>query len=182
MPSAKDQSLKLMRLLDTGTYHFVEETKTEYLDECVILSHQWVGGETTMQAYDEFLKAASARLQVVVNQNFVQMDDKAAIAQFSAETAHIDQKLRSGIAKILKFCFIARANGYQYAWVDTCCINKKDRRLEDKAINSMWDYYSRCAHCFVYFKNVTIQGLGRDEIGRELQKSGGLLEVSLLDH
>jgi hypothetical protein len=33
---------------------------------------------------------------------------------------------KKGYSKIRGFCDEARSQGFDYAWVDTCCINKKD--------------------------------------------------------
>ena len=56
---------------------------------------------------------------------------------------------RDGFDKINYLCWQARAHGLQYAWVDTCCINKNSSSELVEAINSMWSYYMNCSVCYV---------------------------------
>jgi ankyrin repeat protein len=49
----------------------------------------------------------------------------------------------------------ANAAGYEYFWIDTCCINKqKDAELV-YAIRSMWRWYEKAAVCFVYLPDLS---------------------------
>ncbi|KAI0643998.1 heterokaryon incompatibility protein-domain-containing protein, partial [Trametes meyenii] len=62
---------------------------------------------------------------------------------------------RFGISdKILKCCAFARANGYRYLWVDTCCIDKTSSAELTEAINSMAEWYTRAAVCYAYLHDV----------------------------
>jgi hypothetical protein len=47
---------------------------------------------------------------------------------------------KSGFKKILKFCSPAKARGFTYGWVDTCCIDKRSSAELSEAINSMYRY------------------------------------------
>ncbi|KIM52946.1 hypothetical protein SCLCIDRAFT_32280 [Scleroderma citrinum Foug A] len=42
---------------------------------------------------------------------------------------------------ILQSCEQARANGYEWLWVDTCCIDKRSSAELSEAINSMHQWY-----------------------------------------
>lgn len=64
----------------------------------------------------------------------------------------LDQK--AGWAKIREACRVARSKGYDYAWVDTCCINKQDFTELTEAINSMFKWYANAAVCFAYLSDV----------------------------
>lgn len=44
----------------------------------------------------------------------------------------------SGVAKIVAACRQARSQGLNYAWVDTCCIDKTSSTELGEAINSMF--------------------------------------------
>lgn len=72
-----------------------------------------------------------------------------------------------GYAKIREFCAIARLKGYEYAWVDTCCINKKDFTEFNEAINSMFSWYRKSDLCMVYLSDF----LNQREMNRESPKS-----------
>ncbi|KAF4854467.1 Vegetative incompatibility protein HET-E-1 [Colletotrichum siamense] len=52
---------------------------------------------------------------------------------------------KAGWTKINDLCRIAKKNGYSYAWVDTCCINKQDLTELTEAINSMFKWYANAA-------------------------------------
>lgn len=66
-----------------------------------------------------------------------------------------------GYKKILNFCDTARRRSedcskeYQYVWVDTCCIDKRDSAEVSESINSMFDYYAQSSECFVYLNDVS---------------------------
>lgn len=47
---------------------------------------------------------------------------------------------RPGFIKIQKCAEISRASGYDWTWVDTCCINKTDAQELSKSINSMYKW------------------------------------------
>lgn len=61
---------------------------------------------------------------------------------------------KTGYAKI-KFCGQrAAADGLQYFWVDTCCIDKSSSAELTEAINSMFRWYQNSAKCYVYLSDV----------------------------
>ncbi|KAF2831501.1 kinesin light chain 1 [Ophiobolus disseminans] len=65
-------------------------------------------------------------------------------------------KNKSGYAK-LRFCAEqAAADGIQYIWVDTCCIDKSTSNELSTAINSMFRWYQRAAKCYVYLSDVSV--------------------------
>lgn len=56
--------------------------------------------------------------------------------------------------KIRDFCVLAEHHGYQWAWVDTCCIDKTSSSELSEAINSMFRYYSLAEVCYAYLRDV----------------------------
>lgn len=63
---------------------------------------------------------------------------------------------KSGYQKI-QFCAQqAKRDGFEYFWVDTCCINKADAVELQDAINSMFRFYQNAAMCYVYMSDVSI--------------------------
>jgi hypothetical protein len=114
-----------MRLLHTTT----KQLRTCYQDfpPYAILSHTWGEQEITLQ-----------ELGVVT------ANDKA-----------VDSiKGKSGWKKIEIFCEVARGKGFDYAWVDTCCIDKTSSAELQEAINSMFRYYRDSKLCIVYMGDV----------------------------
>jgi hypothetical protein len=64
---------------------------------------------------------------------------------------------KPGYAK-LRFCGErAAADGLEYFWVDTCCIDKTTSDELSTAINSMFRWYQRAACCYVYLTDVSVR-------------------------
>ncbi|KAF4879951.1 Vegetative incompatibility protein HET-E-1 [Colletotrichum siamense] len=63
-------------------------------------------------------------------------------------------KTQAGFAKINRTCELALERGLEYAWVDTCCINKDSSAELSEAINSMFSWYQRAAVCFVWLEDL----------------------------
>lgn len=62
---------------------------------------------------------------------------------------------KAGWRKI-QFCAKqAAADGLQYFWIDTCCIDKKNAVELSAAINSMFRWYQNAARCYVYLTDVS---------------------------
>ena len=61
--------------------------------------------------------------------------------------------------KIRKFLIQAKADGYDWAWADTCCIDKTSSTELTEAINSMFQYYSLSDICYAYLSDVPADGI-----------------------
>ncbi|KAG2139824.1 uncharacterized protein EDB93DRAFT_1252946 [Suillus bovinus] len=59
-----------------------------------------------------------------------------------------------GIAKLQSFCKVARDAGYRWAWMDTCCIDKKSNTELQESVNSMFVWYRHSALTIVYLCDV----------------------------
>ncbi|CAI7619187.1 unnamed protein product [Penicillium pancosmium] len=57
------------------------------------------------------------------------------------EMNKLGAKRKAGYTKIKQCCAIARAAGLDYAWIDTCCIDKTSSAELSEAINSMYRWY-----------------------------------------
>jgi len=57
---------------------------------------------------------------------------------------------KKGYTKIRECCKIAAAAGFEYVWVDTCCIDKTSSAELTEAINSMFEWYRRADVCYIY--------------------------------
>ncbi|CAN9235994.1 unnamed protein product [Alternaria alternata] len=65
-------------------------------------------------------------------------------------------KHKAGYDKI-RFCSErAAADGLEYFWVDTCCINRSTSDELGTAINSMFQWYRRSSKCYVYLSDVSV--------------------------
>lgn len=66
---------------------------------------------------------------------------------------------KKGYGKVSDFCQMAkRVGNLDWAWVDTCCINKESSAELSEAINSMYKWYKHSAVCYVYLQDVLVTG------------------------
>ncbi|KAE9370039.1 HET-domain-containing protein [Stipitochalara longipes BDJ] len=63
---------------------------------------------------------------------------------------------KAGFGKLRNSCKQARADGYAYIWIDTCCIDKTSSAELSEAINSMYQWYKDSATCYVYLSDVVV--------------------------
>ncbi|KAK3986044.1 conidial yellow pigment biosynthesis polyketide synthase [Cladorrhinum sp. PSN332] len=59
-----------------------------------------------------------------------------------------------GFSKVERCCRQAKRDGYSWAWVDSCCINKSSSAELSEAINSMFHWYERSARCYVFLDDL----------------------------
>lgn len=64
-------------------------------------------------------------------------------------------EMKKGFAKIQNCCLKAVQDGFQYAWIDSCCIDKRSSAELSEAINSMFRYYKRAKVCYAYLADVS---------------------------
>ncbi|KAH8763052.1 heterokaryon incompatibility protein-domain-containing protein [Diaporthe sp. PMI_573] len=79
--------------------------------------------------------------------------------------------LKAGWMKIDHTCQQAAQDGLEYAWVDTCCIDKSSSAELSEAINSMFRWYERAALCYVFLQDLTEFSWGEDKDVRGLELS-----------
>ncbi|RDL40149.1 uncharacterized protein BP5553_00128 [Venustampulla echinocandica] len=63
-------------------------------------------------------------------------------------------KSKTGYMKIKYCCEQALKDGFEWAWVDTCCIDKTSSAELSEAINSMFRWYRTAAICYAYLSDV----------------------------
>ncbi|UKZ73057.1 hypothetical protein TrVFT333_000697 [Trichoderma virens FT-333] len=61
---------------------------------------------------------------------------------------------KKGFAKLQKLCELARQDGLQYAWADTCCIDKTSSSELTEAINSMFRFYLHADVCYAWLMDL----------------------------
>ncbi|KAL8982446.1 MAG: hypothetical protein Q9177_005270 [Variospora cf. flavescens] len=74
-----------------------------------------------------------------------------------------------GLAKIHAFCTLALQKGYEWVWIDTCCIDKKSSAELSEAINSMFHWYSNAVECVELLapRQLTLYDADWKEMGRK---------------
>jgi len=69
-----------------------------------------------------------------------------------------------GYKKLRKFCEKAGAYGVEFAWSDTCCIDKNSSTEIDESIRSMFRWYRNSYICIIHLaQSDTIQSMTGDE-------------------
>lgn len=63
-------------------------------------------------------------------------------------------KYKAGFGKIEATCRLARKRNIDYAWIDTCCIDRTSSADLTEAINSMFRIYEASSVCFVYLADL----------------------------
>ncbi|OCL13228.1 HET-domain-containing protein, partial [Glonium stellatum] len=76
-----------------------------------------------------------------------------------------------GFEKIQKSCEHAIIDGLDYAWVDTCCINKESSAELTEAINSMYRWYKASAVCYAFLSDVYAEPLKDDIVKQQIRSS-----------
>ncbi|KDR71697.1 hypothetical protein GALMADRAFT_775520 [Galerina marginata CBS 339.88] len=77
-------------------------------------------------------------------------DGEVSLQDFSTPAA----TSMAGYRKIENCCKQARKDGFDYVWIDTCCIDKTSSAELSEAINSMYKWYKRARVCYVYLSDV----------------------------
>lgn len=61
-----------------------------------------------------------------------------------------------GYRKIKSTCELAASHGLEYAWIDTCCIDKTSSAELSEAINSMYRWYHDATVCYAHLADVQL--------------------------
>lgn len=60
-----------------------------------------------------------------------------------------------GYEKVRRACSVAAADGFEYIWIDTCCIDKTSSAELSEALNSMYRWYQEKEECYAYLADVS---------------------------
>ncbi|PIL34421.1 hypothetical protein GSI_03196 [Ganoderma sinense ZZ0214-1] len=139
-----------MRLLDTHTGQFVEKDpspvqvwreKVKY----AILSHTWdADGE---QTHKELMKIQKRYVGECLFPVAIGPDGLVPALSAIWQDPNLSPKIRDA-------CRVAREDGYQYLWIDSCCIDKTSSSELSEAINSMFAWYKWATICYAYLADV----------------------------
>ncbi|KAL2681202.1 hypothetical protein Neosp_008809 [[Neocosmospora] mangrovei] len=68
------------------------------------------------------------------------------------ENGHCQQM--KGYEKLQRSCALACSEGFEYIWIDTCCIDKSSSAELSEAINSMFKWYQDAEICYAFLSDV----------------------------
>lgn len=80
--------------------------------------------------------------------------DEVTFQEMRTHTSQTKQK--AGFLKIQRAADLAKSKGYEYVWVDTCCIDKSSSAELTEAINSMYRWYKQSGVCFAFLSDVSL--------------------------
>lgn len=127
-----------MRLINVHS-HEIREFHEGSIPRYAILSHTW--GEPE----DEVTFQDIARLHQSVS---------TSLFSSSLEATATEIRRKPGVEKILFTCQQAKEDGLEWAWVDTCCIDKTSSAELDESITSMYRWYDQSTQCYAYLSDV----------------------------
>lgn len=79
---------------------------------------------------------------------------------------------KAGWQKIHNACCHAAYHGWDYIWIDTCCIDKSDITELSEAINSMFRWYGSAGVCYAFLADVVFPSDENDTVmGVDFQRS-----------
>ena len=109
----------------TKVLEFRDDETTKY----AILSHRWI------------------------DPTEVDCEEMADLAKMDKQEQD-EIRSRLGYKKIVDTCKQAKKDGYEWVWVDTCCIDKRSSAELSEAINSMYRWYANATICYAYLHDV----------------------------
>ncbi len=109
----------------------------------------WLLGTTTLELYDFLTDVPD---YVILSHTWgpeeVSFDD--------IKDLQVRRTLK-GFDKIVGCCQQALQDGFEWVWIDTCCIDKRSSAELSEAINSMYEWYWRAAKCYVHLSDAPEQ-------------------------
>ncbi|CAK7212406.1 hypothetical protein SCUCBS95973_001452 [Sporothrix curviconia] len=100
---------------------------------------------TTSHKFKEFPDATTVPPYAILSHTW---EDKQEVTLQDMASLYLTDK--RGFAKITATCALARQRGLEWAWIDTCCIDKTNNTELTESINSMFRWYQNAAVCFVH--------------------------------
>jgi hypothetical protein len=100
---------------------------------------------------DEFFRESTPQCATLSHRwedEEITFDDMKPLARVAAET-------KPGYAKIKNACAQTLKDGFEYIWIDTCCIDKSSSTELQEAINSMFHWYQESVICYVFLSDVS---------------------------
>ncbi|KAI6018861.1 hypothetical protein EDC04DRAFT_440742 [Pisolithus marmoratus] len=113
-----------------------------------------VRGEPPTKAWEEF-DERSANYVILSHrwENEINYDEMTV---FMKTDGYYENEIRqrAGYKKVIKSCEQALQDGYNWIWIDTCCIDKRSSSELSEAINSMYRWYRKSQKCYAYLDDV----------------------------
>lgn len=108
---------------------------------------------TSTLGFGEFYDSSVPRYAILSHRWSSVSEDEVT---FKEHRKGIDKAVgKPGWEKITQLCNLAKADGLAWAWIDTCCIDKRSSAELTEAINSMFNWYRGSTVCYAYLNDCT---------------------------
>ncbi|RMJ14382.1 hypothetical protein CDV36_005907 [Fusarium kuroshium] len=119
-----------MRLLETKSYELFEASDIPApFPSYAILSHTWISSKDEITYQDMKTRKGDIKNDVYK---------------------------QKGWSKLRKYCDRAAKDGWEWAWMDTCCIDKTNPADTQEAINAMFRWYQSAGICYAHLEDVDV--------------------------
>jgi hypothetical protein len=81
------------------------------------------------------------------------------------------ERKKKGYSKIQGCCNQAITDGYEWVWIDNCCIDKSSSAELSEAINSMFRWYKGAQVCYAYLSDVAAEAIPIFQLETEISHS-----------
>ncbi|KAK8063243.1 hypothetical protein PG996_007895 [Apiospora saccharicola] len=72
-----------------------------------------------------------------------------------ADIANLEHtRTKAGFTKVQQACRTAAEDGFEWIWIDTCCIDKSSSAELSEALNSMFQWYEASEVCYAYISDM----------------------------
>jgi hypothetical protein len=137
-----------MRLLHAKQLRLVDFPDDALVPNYAILSHTWGSEE-------------------VLYQDIQLLNNRSVALYFKSRV-----RAKKGFSKVKSAAALAAQHGYDYIWIDTCCIDKSSSAELSEAINSMYRWYEQSDVCYAYLLDVEPAiGASRTEVEETIHRS-----------
>lgn len=101
----------------------------------------------------EWVNNATDKQYAILSHTWLKPEEEVLFADVIDETTELPTD-KAGYRKLEGSCRQARKDGYDYIWIDTCCIDKSSSAELSEAINSMFMWYRHSRVCYAYLDDV----------------------------
>ncbi|KAJ4366808.1 hypothetical protein N0V83_007333 [Neocucurbitaria cava] len=109
-------------------------------------------------------------------------EDDEVLFEDLKSTSEINWRAKKGFFKIKFACEQALKDGYDFIWIDTCCINKESSAELSEAINSMFTWYREASICYAYLSDAEHENMAMFSRCRWFGRGWTLQEMIAPDH
>lgn len=148
-----------MRLLDVFSGEFAEFSDPQSIPPYAILSHRWSAVEQTYQDVLEIQKLLRFKRLPSLSPPSLQPSPSSDVEPeaLGAIIPSIWDNDRGLSDKVRNACQVAREDGFQYIWIDSCCIDKTSSSELSESINSMFAWYGDAEVCYAFLADSTLR-------------------------